>query len=391
MHQEALVSSPLGVGAVIMLLIWFAFWLDKKFRLFSFLGTAILVITGGAVLANFHVIPSSLTDHPEQLNPVYQFAEDYGVPLAIVLLLVSADFRNLRQLGRPAIIAFLLAATGTICGAVLGGFLTADAMGEEAWKITGQFAASYLGGGVNYAAVGNAFQTSETMYAAGAAADNIMTNVWMICTAVLPVLLRRFYPSIRHWQSKPVQLLNMAGKPKMGTIYDLITLLAVSFAIVALAEWITPRFNQVLGREIPGVIWYTTLALLTAWFTPVSRFQGGAELGNFLLHLFFATMGAGTILSTLVERGPAVFLFLVLLVGIHAVIVFGTGKWLKLEAEILAVASQAAVGGPSTALALATSKGWTPLITPSVLMGLFGYAIGNYIGILVGTWMRMIL
>ncbi|MBA4601211.1 DUF819 family protein [Thermoactinomyces mirandus] len=391
MHQEALITSPLGVGAVVTLVIWFSFWLDKKFRFFSFLGTAILVITGGAILANLYVIPSSLADDSGQLNPVYQFAGDYGVPLAIVLLLLSADFRNLRQLGKPAMIAFLLAMSGTVCGAVLGGILTADRMGEEAWKITGQFAASYIGGGINYAAVGNAFQTSETMYATGAAADNIMTNVWMVGTAVLPVLLRRFYPSIRDRHEKPDQPAGNFREPKMVTIHDLVTLLAASFTIVAVAEWMTPWINQALGWEIPSVIWYTTIALLAAWFTPLSRFQGSAEIGNFLLHLFFATMGTGTILSTLVNRGPVVFLFLVLLVGTHALIVFGAGRWLKLEVEILSVASQAAVGGPSTALALTTSKGWTSLITPSVIMGLSGYAVGNYIGVFIGSWMQMIL
>ena len=101
--------------------------------------------------------------------------------------------------------------------------------------------------------------------------------------------------------------------------------------------------------EIPSVIWYTTLALLS-WFTPVSRLQGGEAIGNYLLHLFFATMGAGTILNTLVEKGPVVFLFLVLVIAIHALIVFGVGKWFKLEVEMLAVASQAgsrkAIDGP---------------------------------------------
>jgi uncharacterized membrane protein len=102
-------------------------------------------------------------------------------------------------------------------------------------------------------------------------------------------------------------------------------------------------------------------------------------------------MGAGTILSTLVEKGPVVFLFLVILVGIHALIVFGFGKWLKIDVEMLAVASQATVGGPSTALALASSKRWFSLITPGVLMGLLGYSIGNYIGIMVGQWAKLLV
>lgn len=391
MNQEALITSPAGVGAVITLLIWISFWLDQKYRFFSFLGTAILVISGGAVLVNLHVIPPSLTDHPDELNPIYQFAGDYGVPLAIVLLLLSTDFRNLRQLGRPAVIAFSLAAIGTVCGAVLGGLWMADRIGEEGWKITGQFAASYIGGGINYAAVGNAFNTSETMYATGAAADNIMTNIWMMGTAFIPVLLRRFYPSVHDKSLENEKAGDDFWQAKKVTIYDLVALIAIAFFIVAVSEWITPRVHEWLGFEIPGVIFYTTFSLLIAWFTPVSRFQGGAEIGNFLLHLFFAVMGAGTILSSLVEKGPVVFLFLILVIAVHALIVFGVGKWFKLEVEMLAVASQAAIGGPSTALALATSKGWTSLMTPGVLMGLFGYAVGNYIGITVGHLMRMML
>jgi uncharacterized membrane protein len=387
MNQDAWITSPLGVGAVITLLIWFSFWLDKKYRFFSFLGTAILVITGGAVLVNLHVIPSSLGES----NPVYQFAGDYGVPLAIVLLLLSTDFRNLRRLGKRSFIAFGLACIGTVCGTVLGGILTAGQIGEESWKITAQFAASYIGGGINYAAVGKALETSETMYATGAAADNIMTNVWMVATAVIPVLLRRFYPSVQDKGWKGEKAGEDFFQPKKVTIFDLAAMLAVAFSIVAVSEWVTPWIQQATGLEIPNVIWYTTLALLMAWFTPVSRLQGGEEIGNYLLHLFFATMGAGTILNTLVEKGPVVFLFLVLVIATHALIVFGVGKWFKLEVEMLAVASQAAIGGPSTALALASSKGWASLMTPAVLMGIFGYAVGNYIGIMVGNFMKMII
>jgi uncharacterized membrane protein len=31
------------------------------------------------------------------------------------------------------------------------------------------------------------------------------------------------------------------------------------------------------------------------------------------------------------------------------------------------------------------------LMTPGVLMGLLGYAIGNYIGIVVGQWVKLLI
>lgn len=389
--KTALIMNPAGVAAVLAVLIAISFWLDRCFRFFSYLGTAILVISGGAILVNLGIIPPSIAQNPDDLNPVYEFANDYCVPLSIVLLLLSADLKSLRHMGKPALISFALASLGTAVGAIIGVWVTADGIGAEAWKIAGQFCASYIGGGVNYAAVGAAFHTSQSMYATGAAADNIMTNLWMVATAILPSLLRKYYSSVyqpgRHVEKAEEDY----QKKKEISIYDMVILAAVAFVVVAVSDWLAPIINKGIGFEIPSVIWYTTFAILITLFTPMNRVNGGAEWGNFLLHFFFATMGAGTILSTLVDKGPVVFLFLVILVGIHAFIVFGFGKWFKIDVEVLAVASQATVGGPSTALALASSKRWVSLITPGVLMGLLGYAIGNYAGIAVGNWVKLLL
>lgn len=390
MSSDAWVTDPFGVGAVITVLIAVSFWLDRHFRLFSFLGTAILVISGAAVLVNLQVIPPSIGQPEGELNPIYVFAGDYGIPLAIVLLLLSTDLSSLRRVGKPAIIAFILGTLGTVVGAVVAIGVTAESIGDEAWKVAGQFTASYIGGGVNYAAVGDALGTSESMFATGVAADNIMTNLWMVMTALLPAMLRPFYPSIRNRKGDVAPPSGLTGKGTF-TIHGLVTLAAATFVIVAMAEWLTPLINEVAAVEIPSVLWYTTFALLVAWLTPINRLVGGEEMGNFILHFFFATMGAGTILHTLVEKGPIVFLFLAILVAIHAFILFGAGRLFKVEVEVLATASQACIGGPSTAVALASSKGWYSLVTPAVLLGVLGYAVGNYLGVSIGQLMYGIL
>ena len=399
MTGRALLTDPFAVGAAVTALIALAFFLDRRFRPFSFFGTAILVITGAALLVNLRVIPASVPVGDQQaINPIYAFAADYAVPLAIVLLLMTADLRSLRRLGRPAITAFALGAIGTLIGAFLGGLLLAGAIGPEAWKISGQFAGSYIGGGVNYAAVGEAVGTSDTLFATGAAADTLMTNLWFVLTALIPVVLLRFYPSI--YGGRPQE----GAGPSEGeaaeegeywrkreiSIYHLVYLLALAFAIVAASTLVSAPVNAALGFEVPVELWYTTLALLAA-LTPANRFGGGEEIGNVLLHYFFASLGAGAVLSTLVGKGPVIFLFLVVLVAIHGLLVFGVGRLLKIEIETLSVASQACVGGPSTALALAISKQWRALVTPAVLIGVLGYAIGNYAGVGMAFLLRAVI
>jgi uncharacterized membrane protein len=68
--------------------------------------------------------------------------------------------------------------------------------------------------------------------------------------------------------------------------------------------------------------------------------------------------------------------------------VFGVGRLLRIDVASLAVASQAAVGGPSSALAVAVAREWRALVLPGVIVGLLGYAIGNYLGFAVGAIVR---
>ena len=53
----------------------------------------------------------------------------------------------------------------------------------------------------------------------------------------------------------------------------------------------------------------------------------------------------------------------------------------------LLVASQAAIGGPSTALALAAGLDRDDLAVPGVALGLLGYVIGTYLGVAVAAWL----
>jgi uncharacterized membrane protein len=78
-------------------------------------------------------------------------------------------------------------------------------------------------------------------------------------------------------------------------------------------------------------------------------------------------------------------------VGLHGLVIFGVGRLVGLDLKTLAVASQANIGGPASAMALATARGYTDRLLPGVAVGLLGYAAGNYLGFAVATLMRGVL
>jgi uncharacterized membrane protein len=107
--------------------------------------------------------------------------------------------------------------------------------------------------------------------------------------------------------------------------------------------------------------------------------------------LFLASNGAQSVIANIYRVGPAVFYFAVGTVAVHGLVIFGIGRLVGLDLGTLAVASQANVGGPASALAMASARGYGDRVLPGVAVGLLGYAAGNYSGFVVASIVRGLL
>jgi len=114
-------------------------------------------------------------------------------------------------------------------------------------------------------------------------------------------------------------------------------------------------------------------------------------IGNYLILMFLSTTGARSVVAKILAVGPPVVLFALLTVAIHGVVIFGVGRLFRLDLATLAVASQANIGGPSSAIALSSARGYQSELLPGVAAGLLGYAAGNYVGFAVAAIMRGVI
>ncbi len=142
---------------------------------------------------------------------------------------------------------------------------------------------------------------------------------------------------------------------------------------------------------VPEVLVLTTLVLIVAQVPAIKELSGSAMWGNYLLHLFLAGNGAQSVIANIFSVGPAIFYFAVATVTIHGVVIFGVGRLVGIDAPTLAVASQANIGGPASAMALSGARGYTDALLPGIAAGLLGYALGNYSGFAVGNLIQSLL
>jgi len=346
------------------------------------LSGAILTMGFTFVLSNLGVIPADGV-------PAYDVVWGYLVPLAIPLLLFRADLRRILREAGPTLLAFVIGGIGTIIGTIIAFHVVP--LGEEGWKLASIFSATYIGGSMNYAAAAEAVGLrSGDLLSAGVAADNLVMALYFLVLFALPSVawLRSRYVKRHHEVDEGSAALD-SSRRTAATLPDVqgasmslaiaLALCAIGFGLASLTGW---RGSGIL------VVTALTVTLATALPGRFAKLSGAEVLGTFLMQIFFAVIGASANVLVVMKVGPVLFVFAALILTIHLIFLLLAGWLLRLDLSEMIIASNANMGGPTTAAAMAVARRWETLVLPAILCGTLGYAVATFIGVALGHWLK---
>jgi uncharacterized membrane protein len=366
--------------SILIALAAFGFWCER-FPLGRKYSGVMLMMVMAIILANLRIIPTSA--------PVYDVVWNYLVPIAIPLLLLQADFKRIVRESGSILVAFVIGSAAVLAGVIIGASLLD--LGPNEAELAGIFAGTYIGGSLNFAAIAHiSGMQNGDMLAAAVAADNVATNLHFFLIMLIPGItwIIRAYLGHHIDTAKQLSTNSMADLHRVADldIPGFLATLALAFLLAAIGNEIA----VFIGKPQFAILATTVITILFATFLPqqVKKLSGHSEAGNMLMFIFLASIGATADIWLLIEIGPVLFIFAVVIITLHLTILFGVGAVMKLDLAELAMASVVCIGGPSSAAALASAKGWQNLLIPGVLAGSFGYAIGTFIGVGVIEWLR---
>ena len=358
-------------------------FLENQYRWAAKISGAIIGLVIAATLSNIGVIPVD--------SPVYDQVWGVVVPLAIPMLLFQCDLKQIWKESGRLVIIFLISSVGTVLGAVIGYFLLSQAI-PVLNHIAGMMVGSYIGGGVNFVAVSSAFDIPKELISAATVADNLLMVFYFLILLMIPTMrffkkyFKFAYTTETHEEEKSTYL-----KDTIVTVQDIAFVFAISVIIVTVSFMLSDVISKLGDNSIVQLISnkYLILTTLTVSCSTIfakqfKKISGDSEIGTFLIYLFFVVIGIPASISAIVEKSPLLLVFCGIMVFVNMAVTFAGAKLFGFTVEEAILASNANIGGPTTAAAMAISKGWHRFVAPTMLVGTLGYIIGTYVGIFIG-------
>lgn len=383
--------------AIIVIFSSLSIYLELKYKWAAKISGAIIALIFALLLSNFKVIPTE--------SVVYDQVWGFIIPLALPLLLFQIDIKAIWKESGRLLGIFLLSSVGTVAGTFAAFFLLKEHI-PYLDKLSAMMSASYIGGGVNFAAMALKFDPPKDVISAAVVADNLMTALFILTLMAIPTI-QFFRNKFNTPHIDEVEGTQIAGRDdyfsrKEISLLDIALNFGAAFFIVAVSFKLSAFMTDILPKADGNILYEMFTSLVTDKYLILTTFtfvllllfpkffkqlNGSNEFGTFLIYLFFFVLGIPASIPLIIQTAPLLLLFVFIIAMLNLVMSLVAGKFIGADLEEILLASNANVGGPTTAAALAIAKGWHKLIGPILVVGTLGYIIGNYIGTAIGIFL----
>ena len=394
MMQVAVLSGLyLGVPALLMFMQARWSWVQK-------VGAILLAYAVGIVLSLTGVSHSADAETAQRLVVLKAVLQNVCVPLGIPLLLFSSDFKQWGRRWKQVAVAFAVGIVAVMAAVTASYYLFRGQGIPELEKAAGLMVGFYTGGTPNVASLKMALQPSAETFLLVNSFEIVITFV------LLAFLLFGGYKLVRRWLPYAQPSVAVTAAPdnpqetavvrravaRAGKVEDyrfmfrrpmlkgwLCALgLAVLIAAVAVAfSFLFP----VDYRVVAIVLGITTLSIAASFSERVRRLPKSFELGMYFILVFSVVIASDFNVNHLGTVADKLFYFIATVLGLSIALHFLLAKLCRVEADTFTISMTALIFSPPFVPTVAGAMKNRDCMLTGIVVGLLGYALGNYLGI----------
>ena len=361
-------------------------WLCRKVKWIGKIGPILMLYFLGAIIANIGILPSG----PET-GKVQDLLSNAMIPLAIPLMLFSFTFRKSET--RDQLIAMITGLVAVIV-AIVAGYPIFGPHIPNGPQVAGMYTACLTGGTVNMAAVSQMLDVDGQQYALLNTYDMMVSFTYLVFIMAIGIrLARKWLPvkTLDHYDEKAVLEAGEEKNPykglftKRGMKHALVQL-GVTLVVVGLAA----GFGIGLSKLLPGtfmmffILAITTISIIVSFWKPIHNYDYGYDMGMYFIYIFSLVVASMADVRALDFTGALWIVgFLFFMEVISLTLQLLTAKLFKVDADTAVIASVTYINSPPFVPMIAASMRNSRVLMPGLSIGIVGYAVGNYLGVLI--------
>ena len=385
---------------MLLLIPWILFYLlapygvillCRRSRTVARIGAILMMYLLGIVVGNLLIYP--FEGFSEKLFPLQDALSSVTIPLAMPLILFACNFRDWpagKTLG--SLLIGLVAVVGVT---VAGFFLFGGRIGGEGPAVAGMIVGVYTGGTPNLAAVKMMLGADEATYLLLNSFDLIVSFLYLTFLMAAGIRLSRKILPFRSTRQESgnaaaVQSGMARGETEMyrgvfSRKHRAGTLKAIGLAVLIAGAGLGLSFLTTGGiNMIVLILTLTTLSIAASFLPAVRSWEKSYDAGMYLVLVF------SLVVASMVDIRAIDFSSGIWLLAYVAFVIFGSlllqvllARLFKVDADTAVITSVAMINSPLFVPMIAESMKNRRIIISGITVGIIGYAVGNYLGVLV--------
>ncbi|MBQ5411625.1 MAG: DUF819 family protein [Bacteroidales bacterium] len=364
-------------------------WMDK-------IGPILILYFLGAIIANLGIFPITGTPEGDSLLKFQNNFSTVLVPMAIPMILLSFTYRKGET--KDQLIAMITGLLAVIIAVVAGYPIFAKHI-PDAPKIAGMYTACLTGGTVNMAAVSKMLGVDGQQYALLNTYDMMVSFTYLVFIMAFGIRwARKLLPvktldvgsndadEVRAQIERDRQKNPYAGIWSKEGLIEILKLLGVTLVVVGLSAGVAVG----LSKLIPGtfMMWFilsaTTFSIAASFIKPIRRIKYSYEVGMYLIYIFSIVVASMANVRAMDFSG-ALFIvgFLLFMEVVSLTLQLLSARLFKVDADTAVIASVTYINSPPFVPMIAASMNNKRVLAPGLAIGVIGYAVGNYLGVLI--------
>ena len=369
--------------------------LCRKVSFFGKVGAILTLYFLGVLVGNLFIF--RIDGLGEILFPMQNAMVSVAIPLAIPMILFACDFRHWPA--GKAMVALVIGLVSVFAVSALGYWIFKDNLGDQGKAIAGMAVGVYTGGTPNLASIKMMLGADEQTYVMLNTFDMLASFLYLIFLLAVGIrLIREWLPAAKERRQerrgkgkKKGEVTKMAQSEDemyrdiftkrhfLPTLQAFILAFAIAGASLGLSFLISGKVNMIIL-----ILTLTTLSIAASFVPRVRTWVKSYDVGMYLVLIFSLVVSSMVDIATIdIKAGLYMFLYISFIIFLSLGLQLLLGKLLKIDADTTIITSVAMINSPLFVPMIADAMKNRRIILTGITVGIFGYAVGNYLGVLL--------